>query len=81
MIVMHKNSAFLIKLETKGLLSTKKILKLSKIQIIWAKKKLSIKIRKLFYNLHCTDYAGWIASTGQTSAHVPQSVQTSGLIL
>jgi len=26
-------------------------------------------------------YSGWMASTGQTSAHAPQSVQRSGSIL
>jgi len=34
----------------------------------------------LIFSLITLLYAGWIASEGQASAHVPQSVQTSGSI-
>lgn len=33
-----------------------------------------------FYRKKLLPYAGWIASVGHTSAHVPQSVQISGSI-
>ena len=38
-------------------------------------------MNQAFFVRDRVNYAGWIASTGQTSAHEPQSVQTSESIL
>ena len=63
------------------IISDKSIISLCVLCVLCGEKKGCLQ-EKAAYTFCCRLYysAGWIASDGQTSAQVPQSVHTSGLI-